>query len=156
MGCECSEGLGALVAPRKMTSSEIAAFLSRHPIVARMILQTETAMRLGLYDYNYNPATQYRLPGTIPPWGIQILEDSELGNVVVFPARDETWRYTAFTPILGDINDPDYVSATFPEGIAAALLGDISRATSSIGNIVLMGALVYVGYLVWSKKPAKK
>lgn len=149
--CNC-ETLGAMEVPRTMTAAEITGFLVRHPIVATWIGETQTLINLGLYNFDYNPATDYLPPGVIRPWGIQVLGDSSFGNVVVFPNRTtRKFNYSAFTPVLGDINDPDFVSVTFPEGVAEFIRQTGASAASSLSNIVLIAAGIYAAIQLYKK-----
>jgi hypothetical protein len=122
---------------RPLTRYEIAAFLLRHPIIAGMIAETEGVMGAGLYDYDYNPYSQWKLPGVIPPWGLQEY-DREYGSVVIFPARDGTWRYSGFTGAGDSINLPAYSS---PSGIDP--LGDLAGVVKTLAFAGVALAVLY-------------
>ena len=114
MSCRCAPslsgmGLNTTNMTRQLSSAEIAGFLFRHPVVAAQIAETEAFMKSGFYDYDYNPATQWRFPGVIPPWGMQV-EDSYYGLVTIFPARDGTWRYAGYSAVDLGTDKPDYTS----------------------------------------------
>jgi len=142
---------------RLLTDSEIAGFLLRHPIVAENVFQTKAAIAAGLYDWNYNPAEQWRIPGTIPPWGMQ-QDDSTYGMVTIFPARDGRILYSGFTQELPAVNLPDYESPTgpifgpggilpYPEDILAG-----AQKAVSIAWLVGAGLAVYFGYQMFFAK----
>lgn len=147
LGCACDSSLGAFgLASRPMTSGEIANFLFRHPVVAARIAETEAIMNVGRYDWDYNPATGWPFPGLIPPWGLQV-DDSSYGLVTVFPARDGSWRYTAFSAVDLGADKPGYISpkGPCPAGTAeiAGLCVPSAPSFGSIGAFLLLGVAVY-------------
>jgi hypothetical protein len=135
--------LGAL--PFRLTTTQVAQFLARHPIIATQVAETEAVMKFGLYDYDYNPALQWKLPGVIPPWGTQV-QDSVFGIVTVFPARSGDWYYTGSSPELHTDNPP-YVSpkGPCPDGYVdvAGLCIPKPPSLNSIAMYALVGFVAY-------------
>ena len=99
--------------PRPLTTIETASFLLRHPFVSARIAETEAFMKIGQYDWGWEWWPKVVVPGVIPPWGLQV-QDSEFNLVTVFPTKATGWRYTGFSPVLGDINKPPYESQPEP------------------------------------------
>lgn len=132
--------LGAL--PYRLTTTQIASFLARHPVVATEIAETESVMHFGLYDYDYNPATQWKLPGVIPPWGEQV-QDSQFGLVTIFPARSGEWIYTGGSKVDLGTDKPGYVSPTYPDGVLPTIAGDVVNAIKGIAVPIGIFLLAY-------------
>lgn len=109
MSCRCSPSGLSGMGDYRMNGVQISSFLIRHPLVAENVAQTKLVILSGLYDWDYNPALQWRVPGTIPPWGLQVY-DSVYKTVTIFPARDGTMYYTAETGVDLGADKPDYVS----------------------------------------------
>jgi len=142
---------------RLLTDSEISSFLRRHPIVAENVISTKAAIAIGLYDWDYNPAEQWRIPGIIPPWGMQ-QDDSSFGMVTIFPARDGRILYSAFTQELAPIDQPAYESPTGPifgEGGIFPSYEDILGGAQTAVNVAWLvgfGLAAYVGYQMFFAK----
>lgn len=127
-------GMGEVTRPHALTNAEANRFLYRHPATAAEIAETEAFMFAGLYDYDYNPMTEWKFPGVIPPWGMQV-DDAEFLTVTIFPARDGTWRYSGFTPELGDINDPPYEPPPNERGPLEDLT-DLAKGAAFVGLLI--------------------
>lgn len=141
--------LGAL--PIRLTTSQIASFLARHPIISSQVAETEAVMKFGLYDYDYNPALQWKLPGVIPPWGTQV-QDSVFGLVTVFPARDGTWYYTGNSPEL-NTDKPPYVSpkGPCPDGYVD-VAGLCIPKPPSMNSLLMAGVVIAIAYLALNRR----
>lgn len=150
LSCNCAPTLGDYPTRSfQLSYFQVGAFLARHPAVGAQVAETKTAILAGLYDWGYNPATQWRIPGVIPPWGLQV-EDSEFGRVTVFPAKDGTIYYTAGSSELYT-DKPDYQSPTYPGGMLHDVLGDVTSAGASI--FVPLVALTAVYLYVNRRRP---
>lgn len=124
--------------PRSLTDSEINSFLLRHPIVAAEIAETKSVQAAGLYDYDYNPAEEWLIPGVIPPWGLQV-DDDQFSTVTIFPARDGTWHYSGYSPEIASIDQPGYES---PPG--GGLSEDIQNFLGAAKVVLALGLGVVV------------
>jgi hypothetical protein len=84
---------------RLLTTTEIADFLARHPLIALQVAATNAAVATLGYDQIYTPPAWYeidvRIPGLIQPNGICI-PDSTYGNVLIAPSANGTLYYNAF------------------------------------------------------------
>lgn len=135
---------------RFLTTSEIAGFLFRHPLVAENVAQTKTAIIAGLYDWNYNPALEWRVPGTIAPWGMQV-DDDTYGAVTIFPARNGEILFSGYTHSLPVINNPDYVSPPVPcKNGMTPVLGICPEDFQIPWTLIIGGILFY--FIITSKK----
>jgi hypothetical protein len=86
-------------AQRLLTTTEIADFLARHPLIALQVAETKAAVAALGFDQIYSPPSWYeidvRIPGLILPNGICVV-DSAYGNVVIAPNATGTLYYNAF------------------------------------------------------------
>lgn len=144
------------MAQRLLTNSEVGGLLLRHPILAENVLQTKAAIATGVYDFDYNPATEWRIPGIIPPWGTTV-EDSQFGHVVVFIGRDGTFYYNANVSgqVAAAVDNPDYTSPFGPVFGPGGILPnpeDILADTKNILYLVGFGLLAFVGYQTFFAK----
>jgi hypothetical protein len=139
---------------RLLTGTEITGFLFRHPIVAENVAQTKVLIASGLYDFDYNPNTEWRIPGTIPPWGMQVA-DSTYGTVTIFP-RPDTFYYSGFTANLPAINKPDYQAplGPCPDG-SIDIAGVCVPKPPSLLTLGVIGLAAFVGYQTFFAKKSR-
>jgi hypothetical protein len=128
---------------RLLTYVERADFLVRHPMVATQVSETKSAIVIGIYDWDYNPAEQWKIPGIIAPWGMQV-DDSVYGIVTIFPARNGEIYFSGFSEYLPAINNPEYVSppAACRDG-RASILG-ICPEDFQIPWMLIIGGVVVI------------
>jgi hypothetical protein len=122
---------------RPLTDSEVNEFFWRHPITAGQVAETKAMQTAGLYDYDYNPATEWLFPGVIPPWGTQV-DDDQFQTVTIFPARNGTWQFSGFSPELPSTNLPPY------ESPAGDWFPDVTSALESAKVLLMLGLGVVV------------
>lgn len=118
---------------RQLSTLEVVDFLSRHWVTATEVAETKATIATGLYDFDYNPATEWKLPGVIPPWG-QVVADVYYGNVLVQPRPDQFYYTGWITADSSVINAPPYVP---PDAGLLPTSEEIQNAAITAGVLIV-------------------
>jgi len=141
------------MAQRLLTTSEMAGFFLRHPLVAEYVAKTKLAIASGAYDWLETLPSWFA--GLIPPWGMQ-QDDSTYGTVTIYFGTDGTLYMSGWSQPAGDINKPAYEPPPFIcKNGQPAILGlcaeDLAKPLDAVTWIGIAVA-AYFGYQMFFAK----